>query len=135
MRRMILLVGIVVAPLTLGAGVARAARIDRDTDPAADYFNARIGTADDRVEGENGDDTILGGEGGDWLEGNAGNDTLAADQGNDVFLGGGHDIIYSGGDPGFSDIINCGPGKKDVVSFDQGVDMVSKNWERRVPRT
>lgn len=96
-----------------------------------------------------GDDLITTTHDGDWLEGGAGNDTLAAgddddqisdgpgndkivgDDGNDMItLGAGDDTVYAeaGGNrvlatvDGSPDIIYCGPGPADVLTYTGSID-------------
>jgi serralysin len=68
--------------------------------------NARGGSGDDEIVGNQksnklvgngGNDTLSGGTGNDWLLGGAGNDTLSGAAGNDTMQGGsGNDVYYAG---------------------------------------
>ena len=149
LRRLVAVLALA-APLALGGGVALAATIDCGTDPAVDcYGTARPDTilgsqevdgihgrgSGDALWGNGGNDGVYGGDGDDTLGGNAGDDELVGHPGNDLLVGGaGNDEISADGDPGYVDTINCGKGKRDTVYFDQGVDIVSKNCERKFPQ-
>ena len=151
------LVGLVGALPALSAGVALAATIDCAADPAvdcsgtaggddisgsdgADNISGRGGGdtiyaegGEDGVYGGDGDDTLKGGYGNDTVAGNAGDDQIWGEEGNDLLIGGaGNDGIDA--EDGSVDTIDCGKGRRDTVYFDQGVDVVNKNCEKRVPR-
>ena len=67
-------------------------------------------------------DTIYGDEGNDTITDNSPNndiDEIYGDEGNDTI-----DVREDGADAG--DIVDCGPGKKDRVFFDVGVDTVTR---------
>jgi hemolysin type calcium-binding protein len=106
----------------------------------------------DTVHGDEGDDGIDGQEGDDALHGDLGVDELASATGKDFFSGGrGNDTISANdsGGTGGSDTVNggrgddtifvadgekdtvdCGKGRRDFVSFDRGVDVLT-NCERK----
>jgi Ca2+-binding RTX toxin-like protein len=82
-----------------------------------------FGGADrDSLTGGNGDDLIHGGEGDDALSGAAGADSLSGDAGDDTIL--------QGADPDGSDIIVCGEGYKDRVSYALRGDVEDGDVER-----
>ena len=86
---------------------------------------ANGGLGDDSIYGFRGADTLVGGEGVDYAFGDDGNDTLdlrdatvvPADSYEYADGGNGNDTIYA--DDGQRDLITCGPGKKDTVTYDQ----------------
>jgi Ca2+-binding RTX toxin-like protein len=97
----------------------------------------------DQVIGNAGNDTLSGGKGDDVLSGDSGGDKLFGNQGADILLGGegnddlwglassdgplpGSDTLRGGsGNDGFHtrdgepDVVECGPGKKDVALLDR----------------
>ena len=83
------------------------------------------GLGDDYIDGFRGADMLNGGEGVDVIVGNDGNDTLdfrdttvvSPDSYEYALGGGGNDTINA--DDGQQDVISCGPGNKDVVTYDQ----------------
>lgn len=99
--------------------------------------NVRALAGNDLVNGALGDDLIYGGRGSDTLSGFGGVDEVAGGDGNDAInvrdaetditvpttlleIGSGEagsDTIYA--EDGNQDVILCGAGKKDVVTFDQ----------------
>ena len=89
----------------------------------SDTVNGGLG--DDSIFGHRGADTSNGGEGVDYLFGGDGNDTLdlrdttvvPTDSYEFANGGNGNDTIYA--DDGQLDLITCGPGKKDTVTYDQ----------------
>jgi Ca2+-binding RTX toxin-like protein len=92
----------------------------------------------DEIYGEGRVDYMYGGGGTDLIDGGPGNDYLDAIEfpedvpGEDTVLGGsGNDKVYA--DDGLRDVINCGGGKKDRVTYDKGLDTVTK-CERKVAR-
>jgi len=102
-----------------------------------DNDNIRALAGKDTVNGALGDDVIDGGRGSDQLSGGEGVDEIIGGQGNDIFDlmdearvipvpvdsseigsgGDGNDTTVA--DDGNQDLILCGAGKKDVVSYDQ----------------
>lgn len=69
-----------------------------------------FGGADrDSITGGDGADLVYGGDGDDVLAGAAGADLLSGDEGDDAIL--------QGADPDGSDVIVCGAGYKDKVSY------------------
>ena len=95
----------------------------------------------DRIYAQAGNDTVNGGLGNGSIYGSRGADRLEGGEGVDFIIGGddtldlrdatvvptdsyeyadggnGNDTIYA--DDGQRDLISCGPGKKDVVTYDQ----------------
>jgi Ca2+-binding RTX toxin-like protein len=96
---------------------------------------------DDAVHGGSGDDTVKGNLGNDTVTGSSGDDTVEGGWGNDLVVGGsGKDTLRAGAgadrveaQDGFADSISCGAGSRDVVFFDQGLDMVAADCEARRP--
>ena len=95
---------------------------------------------DDRVRGRGGRDCILGHAGRDVLSGGAGGDVIDGGFGRDVLrAGGGRNRLHGGAGNdvldavnGRRDIVNCGPGRRDVSRAD-AVDVVMR-CERRQRR-
>jgi Ca2+-binding RTX toxin-like protein len=91
----------------------------------------------DELYGDEGNDSIQGGDHSDQLYGDEGNDTIDDSEpvfdADFIFGHGGNDTIeVQEGDNG-ANTVDCGPGQKDKVVFDQGVDTVRKNCEIRTP--
>jgi hypothetical protein len=90
------------------------------------------GSGDDRVEGDSGDDTVTGGSGDDRVTGGPGDDLVVGSSGEDVLrAGGGADRVEA--QDGFADLISCGAGIRDLVFFDEGLDIVDADCEARRP--
>jgi Ca2+-binding RTX toxin-like protein len=90
-------------------------------------------TGNDKIFGSDGDDELLGAEGNDNVKGETGDDTIdlavfdtpnALDKG----YGGDGDDVFTAED-GNKDLINCGLGDDTVLSFDNGLDVVSASCE------
>ena len=107
----ILLVSMLLVALT--AGVALAANINGTAN--ADL----IGPAPFNGTSLTGDDVIRA---------LAGNDRVDAFTGNDKIYGGDGDDVFTAED-GNKDLINCGTGDDTVLSFDNGLDVVSATCE------
>lgn len=143
-RRVVLLVAAAVAAvLTLAGGVVLAeskncATIDCVGTREADTITGRDAQPD-VIAGMEGDDRIDGRGGSDQLYGDEGNDTILDDSGSldaDIVYGDeGNDTIYvneANGAPA-GDTVDCGPGSKDKVFFDPGIDTISRNCEIKRP--
>jgi Ca2+-binding RTX toxin-like protein len=140
-RWMVVLVVIVVTALAMVGGVALA--LDKSC-AGGDCIGTR---GDDLIRGSTNLDRIVGMEGNDQILDAGGNDELYGDEGNDIITDDGtnldFDTIY--GDEGNdtinvyefgvagADTVNCGPGRKDKVFFDRGIDVVANNCEIRKP--
>jgi Ca2+-binding RTX toxin-like protein len=137
MRRVLLLLVVAAAVLALAGGTVLSAPVgcgggDCVGTRGADTITGSSGL--DRIAGMEGNDTINGGMGPDDIYGDEGNDTIShsdasvflaeatifGDEGNDTI-----DVRDGGG----QDSVDCGPGKKDKVTFDQGIDIIRKNCE------
>lgn len=82
--------------------------------------------------GDGGSDKLVGGRGDDEVNGADGDDVVAGNPGNDRLNGGkGNDRIEA--NDGFTDIISCGNGRRDLVVFDKGLDRFT-GCENRAPR-
>ena len=109
---------------------------DDSVEPSDDPGTLQDGN--DKVYGSSGEDFIGGFGGSDLLSGGPGPDDIYAqelslNEGEDtVNGGGGRDYIKA--DDGKKDTINCGKGY-DVVYFDEGIDVVSKNCNEQHPVT
>jgi hypothetical protein len=121
--------------------------------PQADDIDAKAGNdvargkkGSDHIWGRYGEDKLYGGWGKDKVNGGRHNDTLDGGPRNDVVRGGqgrddiwggtgtdrlfggkGNDEIHTGGD--FPDVVDCGPGRRDWVSYDSTDQVV--NCERK----
>jgi Ca2+-binding RTX toxin-like protein len=135
----------VVVDLTAGIGGAAGER-----DLLSGFESAVGGSGDDRLtgsakantlSGRRGDDVLLGlgnrdvlwgGGGDDTIRGGAGRDEIYGGAGSDRLEGGsGNDRIRADDGPRDADVIDCGPGKRDVVWIDPRADRV-RNCERVV---
>jgi hypothetical protein len=93
---------------------------------------------DDELFGNNGEDTMGGLGGSDLLKGAGQADHIEARESSEnpgedtVGGGGGKDVIFAH-DNEF-DTINCGANVDEVI-FDEGLDRVAANCEKRKPRT
>lgn len=86
----------------------------------------------DTLNGDGGNDRLVGGRGDDEVNGADGDDVVAGNPGNDSLNGGkGNDRIEA--HDGFTDAINCGDGRRDLVVFDKGLDRFT-GCENRAPR-
>jgi Ca2+-binding RTX toxin-like protein len=144
MRRAVLLVVVVaVGVLALAGGMVLA---ETKTCPSFECVGTRgadtltgNGAQQDRIAGLEGNDQIDGMGGSDTLYGDEGNDTIRDDSGaldaDTVYGDEGNDTIhvneFNGAAAG--DTINCGPGTKDRVFFDKGIDTIHKSCEIRRP--
>ena len=81
--------------------------------------------ADTMTGRDNASDRIAGMEGDYQIDGGGGSDTLYGDEGNGT--------IRDDSDALDVDTVNCGPGTKDRVFFDKGVDTIHKSCEIRKP--
>ncbi len=84
----------------------------------------------DQIDGRGGSDTLYGDEGNDTIRDDSGAldaDTVYGDEGNDTV----HVNEFNGASAG--DTVNCGPGTKDRVFFDGGIDAIHKSCEIRKP--
>jgi len=144
MRRAVLL-GVVAAAavLAIAGGVVLA-----ETKTCASFECVGTRGADTLTGGGAQQDRIAGLEGNDQIDGLGGSDTLYGDEGNDtirddsgaldadtIYGDEGNDTIrvneFNGAAAG--DTVNCGPGAKDRVFFDQGFDTIHKSCEIRNP--
>ena len=142
MRRAVVLLVVVAAVLAMAGGVALA--LDKNC-TGGDCIGTR---GDDFIVGSTNLDRIVGMEGNDQVIGQEGSDEIYGDEGNDIITDNGtnidFDTIY--GDEGNdtidmyelgvagADTVNCGPGKKDKVFFDKGIDVIANNCEIRKPQ-
>ena len=148
MRRVLCAAGLAVVVLALASGMALARSFDCGN-PA--NGPCRGTNRPDEIRGTNGSDAIYGRDGVDIIDG----DMAATDGANDTIVGGdGADEIYDAlladdtdtirGGPGNdyidvhdgptgADTVDCGPGAKDRVYFDRGVDQIAANCERQFP--
>ena len=142
MKRLFLL-GVVTAVLPAAGGTALAATLacnggrcvggnGPDTVYGSDVRDVIFSLkGKDLVRGAKGSDTLIGdgGRGDDEVNGADGDDVVA---GNDRLNGGkGNDRIEA--NDGFTDIISCGNGRRDLVVFDKGLDRFT-GCENRAPR-
>jgi Ca2+-binding RTX toxin-like protein len=84
-------------------------------------------SSNDYVHGGKGGDEILGGyaQGGvDRIYGEGGNDDISASQKSWLHNGRSGFVVTK-------EIIDCGPGSRDEVWFDRGVDVVKENCEKK----
>jgi Ca2+-binding RTX toxin-like protein len=135
----------VVVDLAAGAGGAAGER-----DVLSGFESASGGSGDDRVLGSGaantlsglrGDDVLVGRGNRDQLWGSGGDDTLRGGPGRDELSGGaGADRLEGGADNDTiraddgrhdADVIDCGPGSRDVVWIDRRVDR-QRNCEKVV---
>ncbi len=142
MRRTILLLTAAVMVLAFGSGAVLAASI---ICAGGDCVGTR---AADEITGTADDDLVAGLEGNDAIRAGEGYDIIYADEGdatvieNDRSPGSEHgvDIVYGdeGNDtidvqdlaPGSQpDEVQCGPGKRDKVTYDKGHDKVARDCE------
>jgi hypothetical protein len=92
---------------------------------------------DDELFGNNGEDTLVGLGGTDVLRGGGSADLIEAREASDnpgedtVGGGGGKDRIFA--HDNVFDTINCGANVDEVI-FDEGLDRVAANCEKRKPR-
>ena len=132
------LLALVGALLALSAGGTLAATLVCALDPAArcagtagdDELYGEPGP--DRIFGLGGDDSIFASYGDDRIEGNHGDDWLHGGPGSDTVLGGPGDDEIHVDDDATADVVDCGPGSRDEVWFDRGLDTF-KNCERKHP--
>ncbi len=102
-----------------GGNVANARLVDGD--PRALIENARGGSGDDVIKGNQGDNLLTGGRGADRLFGRDGNDVLCGNRGDDVLGGGaGADRLYGGPQ---DDTLRGGAGN-DRLSGGDGADVL-----------
>jgi Ca2+-binding RTX toxin-like protein len=112
MRRAVLVV-VVAAVLALAGGMVFA---ESKTCATVDCVGTR--GADTMTGRDNASDQIDGAGGSDTLYGDEGNDTIEVNEFNGAAAG---------------DTVNRGPGTKDRVFFDKGVDTIHKCCEIRKP--
>jgi Ca2+-binding RTX toxin-like protein len=112
MRRAILLLMLVAAVLALTGGAVLA--VDKTC-----FGSDCVGTrgADKITSSSNGPNNIAGMEGNDIITSGVFHDGIYGDEGNDT-------IDVQEGDE-FPDMVNCVPGTKDKVFFDEGFDTVT----------
>ena len=119
----------------IGAGPYKGTSLSGDDVIRALAGNDRVDafTGNDTIFGSDGDDELLGAEGNDNVKGETGDDTIdlavfdspkALDKG----YGGDGDDVFTAED-GNKDLINCGLGDDTVLSFDNGLDVVSASCE------
>ncbi len=115
MRRVVLVLSAMALALLLATGLAWAA--------------TKMGTPEnDRIIGTPQADLIDAKGGDDSVRAKAGNDDTWGRSGEDRLFGGtGNDDIHTGGD--FPDVVDCGPGRKDFVTYDSTDRVV--NCERK----
>jgi Ca2+-binding RTX toxin-like protein len=117
------------ALLALAAGVASALNktclgaVGSGGTLAPDCLGTR--EADTLTAGDDNSHNIAGMEGNDIITGGGFHDNIYGDEGNDS-------IDVQDGDQ-FEDVVNCGPGKKDTVFFDEGFDTVT-GCEKKNPQ-
>lgn len=120
MRRALLLLVVAAALLAVVAGAVLA---EAKTCTPGDCVGTRgadtlTGTGNsfsiNRIAGLEGNDTITGDDTSHTIYGDEDNDTIDVEENN---FG--------------ADTVNCGPGTKDKVFFDKGLDTVSRNCEIR----
>lgn len=76
-------------------------------------------------------DTLTGGDGNDFVYGGVGDDTITGGPGNDALNGDeGDDVITQGAAPDGADVIVCGPGYKDKVSYALRGDLTNGATEK-----
>jgi len=150
MRRAVLLLVIAGVVLAAAGGVALAVNKTcfGATGPSGSLTPDCVGTrdADTLTAGDDNDHNIAGMEGSDIITGGGFHDKIYGDEGNDSITDNEDtfdlDLIY--GDEGNDtinvqegrtgeDTVNCGPGAKDRVFFDQGTDTISRTCEIRNP--
>ena len=117
------LVVLATAVLTLAGGGVLA---ESKTCAATDCVGTReadtlTGSSDAQEQGR-----IAGLEGNDQIDGDAGNDALHGDEGNDTIHVDDFDGAFG------ADTVNCGPGTKDKVVFDRGLDTIHKSCEMKI---
>jgi Ca2+-binding RTX toxin-like protein len=137
MRRAVLLLVVTAVVLALAAEVASAVNkscfgstLGALTPDCVGTREADTLTAGDgnyhRIAAMEGNDIITGGESQDDIYGDEGNDTITDNENNigdiDFIYGdeGNDTIDVQEGGSNHADTVNCGPGKKDRVFFDQG---------------
>jgi Ca2+-binding RTX toxin-like protein len=151
MRRAVLLLVITAAVLAVAGGVALAVNkicfgaSGSSGTLTPDCVGTReadtLTAVDDNhhnITGMEGNDIITGGEDSDNIYGDEGNDTIDDFEGNipdldRVYGDEGNDTIDVQEATNGEDTVNCGPGKKDRVFFDQGTDTISRTCEIRNP--
>ncbi|MHA6261709.1 M10 family metallopeptidase C-terminal domain-containing protein [Arenibacterium sp. CAU 1754] len=108
------------SPDYLAAGnVANARLVDEDI--RALIENAKGGTGDDTITGNEADNKLTGLSGDDYLDGFAGDDTLTGNGGRDTLLGGnGRDTLTGGG---AKDTVKGGKGQ-DTLNGGKGNDLI-----------
>jgi Ca2+-binding RTX toxin-like protein len=161
-RRAIILMVTMTAALIVAGGVALAEVVICNATPPCygtserdDINGSTFGETikalggDDRVQAGGGNDTVYGSSGNDnELRGEGGNDTAYGGGGNDIigadtsdtlgstdrsYGGGGKDTIFAG--DGNLDIIDCGKGKAEEVTYDDNATVKDtiKNCEIKHP--
>jgi RTX calcium-binding nonapeptide repeat (4 copies) len=143
MRRAVVLLVVVATALAVASGVVLA---DDKSCTGGDCVGTRDGdtitgtTSADRIAGMEGDDSIASGDGNGQVFGDEGKDTVTdspftgtENDTDSVFGDEGKDTINVDDGDG-NDSVDCGPGRKDRVFFDEG-DTVLRNCEIRNPAT
>lgn len=120
MGRAVLLVVVAATVLFLAGGMVLA-----EGKTCAVFECVGIRGADTLTGGDAQADRIAGLEGNDEIDGRGDNDTVYGDEGNDT--------IRDDSGAFAADTINCGPGTKDRVFFDSGLDSIHKSCEIRNP--
>ena len=121
-RQLVLSLALAVATLAVVGGVALAVNktclgaVGAGGTLAPDCIGTR--EADTLTAGDDNTHIIAGLEGNDIITGGGFHDTIYGDEGNDTI------DVREGDD--FADTVDCGPGKKDRVFFDVGVDTVTR---------
>ncbi|HLL39094.1 MAG TPA: hypothetical protein VK357_05425 [Rubrobacteraceae bacterium] len=143
MRRTVVLLVMVAAMLALAGGTALTDTVGctggdcvgtRGADTISGTSNIdRIAgmEGNDQIQGEGGSDQIYSDEGNDTIFDDSGSldfDTIYGDEGNDTIL-----VAEGNGSPA-GDTVDCGPGKKDKVTFDRDIDTIAKNCEIKKPQ-
>jgi Ca2+-binding RTX toxin-like protein len=123
MRRAVLLGVVAAMVMALAAGTVLA---ESKTCAALECVGTReadtlTGSSDAQEQGR-----IAGLEGNDQIDGDAGNDALHGDEGNDTIYVDDFDGAFG------ADTVNCGPGTKDKVVFDRGLDTIHKSCEIKI---
>jgi Ca2+-binding RTX toxin-like protein len=145
MRRAVVLLMVVAAMLAVAGGIALATQ---NCTGGGDCIGTReadaiIGSQDfpNRIAAMEGNDTINGGPLTDEIYGDEGNDTINSGAiaigvpDSDVIYGDeGNDTIDVRDNDSGPDTVNCGPGKKDKVSFDKSEDVIANNCEVMQPQ-
>ena len=144
-RQIVLSLALAVAVLaTAGGMVLAVTKSCLETDCIGTREDDTLTVGDENphtIAGLEGNDTITGGPDHDTIYGDEGDDTISdntgpgpgADHDLDVIYGDeGNDTIDVRENEAGNDVVDCGPGKKDTVFFDEGSDTVTR-CERKNP--